>query len=36
MIHQGKSRHYLGPSETSKAEFFEDIVFGYKLLTNFF
>ena len=34
-IHQTKSLYYLGPSQTSKAEFFEGIIFGYKPLTFF-
>ena len=29
MIHQSKSLYYLGPYETSKVEFFPEIVFGY-------
>ena len=32
MIHQSKSRYYLGPSQTSKVESFMEIVFGYKPL----
>ena len=28
-IHQSKSRYYLGPSQTSKVEFFAEIVFDY-------
>ena len=46
MIHQSKSRsifqdpqstskYFLGPSQTSKVEFFTEIVFGYKPLTVF-
>ena len=32
-IHQSKSWYYLGPSQTSKMEFFGEIVFSYKPLT---
>ena len=32
-IHQSKSWYYLGPSQTSKMEFFWEIVFSYKPLT---
>ena len=35
MIHQSKSRYYLGSSQTSKVEFFTEIIFGYKPLTVF-
>ena len=35
MIHQSKSRYYLGPSQTFKVDFFTKIVYGYKPLTIF-
>ena len=35
MIHQSKSLYNIGPSQTCKAEFFTEIVFGYKPLTVF-
>ena len=35
MIHQSKSRYYLGPFQTSKVESFMEIAFGYKPLTVF-
>ena len=34
-IPESKSWYYLGPSQTSKVEFFAEIVFGYKPLTFF-
>ena len=34
-LHQSKSWHYLGHSQTSKLEFLAEIVFGYKPLTLF-
>ena len=33
--HQSKSWYYLEPSQTSKVEFFPEILFGYKPLTIF-
>ena len=35
MIHQSKSLYNIGPSQTCKAEFFTEIVSGYKPLTVF-
>ena len=35
MIHQSKSCYSLGPSQTSKVDFFAEIVFGCKPLTFF-
>ena len=36
MIHQSKSCYSLGPSQTSKVDFFAEIVFGCKPLTFFY
>ena len=35
MIHQSKSRYYLGPSQFSMVEFFAEFVFGYTSLMFF-